>query len=220
MWPDYWVFMMCRPLQGPCMPINPPHSHLTCLEKAKLTSLPPMVRCMRKLRHRSVKGLAWDCAVGWWYVSDHIAAKFASLQRFWLERQPEGCFHEAWGSRATGSRCLAEAKVVPSHWSLLVDPLWSTLVGLALSRDWLMQISWWRAPHYFFLDAPLRQVIPYFLLGCLSRVIGLRGTNWHQEVIWKSVGREEQAKATHDALFYMVVHLLPCPVHSSFCERF
>lgn len=29
--------------------------------------------------------------------------------------------------------------------------------------------------------------------------MGLRGTNWHQEVLWKSVGREGQA--THEVVF-------------------
>lgn len=45
--------------------------------------------------------------------------------------------------------------------------------------------------------------------------MGLRGTNWHQGFLWKSVGREGQA--THKVGFYMAGHLLLCPFHTLLC---
>lgn len=43
--------------------------------------------------------------------------------------------------------------------------------------------------------------------------MGLRETNWHQGVIWKRVVIEDKAKATHEAVSYIVAHFLwyPCP---------
>lgn len=56
-------FLMCWLLQGSCKSISPSQSHITCLEEAKLMSLSPIVGHMRKLGHRSVKGLAQAFAV-------------------------------------------------------------------------------------------------------------------------------------------------------------
>lgn len=47
----------------------------------------------------------------------------------------------------------------------------------------------------------------------------LRGTNWHQEVIYRSVGIEGKAKASHRAVFCVVGHLLWCPVHAGLLWR-
>ena len=59
----------------------------------------------------------------------------------------------------------------------------------------------------------------YFLLEYPSRVMGLRETNWHQAVMWKRVGIEDKAKATHEGVSYVVGHPLWYPVHTEFLWR-